>query len=143
MIFIGEISKKKIHDHILEDSIIKDLWWSKNLPSLFKIWFERIEINQMNFGLWERSLMFLQRTFWSYKVKRTSSFIILRITNISIFFLPCYLLMIFCEKCFIERRLSRMLSNSQLNNHHSRIKARLDFMFNGSFIIQIKQFILE
>ena len=40
---------KKIHDHMHEDSIIKDFGWSKNLPSLFKIWFGRIEINQMNF----------------------------------------------------------------------------------------------
>jgi len=39
MILIGEISKKKIHDYMFGDSIIKDLWWSKNLPSLFKIWF--------------------------------------------------------------------------------------------------------
>jgi hypothetical protein len=30
-----KISKKKIHDHMLEDSIIKDLGWSKNLPSFF------------------------------------------------------------------------------------------------------------
>jgi len=40
MILIEEISKKKIHDYILGDSIIQDLGWSKNLPSLFKIWFE-------------------------------------------------------------------------------------------------------
>jgi len=39
MILIGKISKNKIHDHMLGDSIIKDLGWSKNLPSLFKIWF--------------------------------------------------------------------------------------------------------
>jgi len=38
MILIGEISKK-IHDYMFGDSIIKDLWWFKNLPSLFKIWF--------------------------------------------------------------------------------------------------------
>ena len=37
MILVGEISKKKIHDHMLGDSIIKDIRWSKNLPSLFKI----------------------------------------------------------------------------------------------------------
>jgi len=37
MILIGELSKKKIHDHMHEDSIIKDVGWSKNLPSLFKI----------------------------------------------------------------------------------------------------------
>jgi len=32
-----------------EDSIIIDIRWSKNLPSFFKIWFGRIEINQRNF----------------------------------------------------------------------------------------------
>jgi len=40
---------KKIHDHMDEDSIIKDLGRSKNRPSLFKICFRRIEINQRNF----------------------------------------------------------------------------------------------
>ena len=40
---------KKIDDHMHEDSIIKDLGRSKNLPSLFKISFRRIEINQRNF----------------------------------------------------------------------------------------------
>jgi len=44
MILVGEISKKKIHDHMLG----------------------------------ERFLMFLQISFWSYKVKKTSSFDVLK-----------------------------------------------------------------
>jgi len=45
------------------------------------------------FLLWERFLMFLQRTFWSYKVKRTSSLYVF--FNTYLHLLSCYLLMYF------------------------------------------------
>jgi hypothetical protein len=70
------------------------------------IWENRNQSDE--FWLWERSLMFLQRTFWSYKVKVTSSFIILRITNISILF---FLVITndFCEKLFHKNNLKNDL----------------------------------
>ena len=101
---IGELSWKKIHDHMHEDSIIIDMGWSKNFPSFFKIWFGRIEINQRNFFL-ERFLMFSQRTFWSYKVKRISSLYIF--FNTYLHLLSCYLVMCFVRmfqwECSRER----------------------------------------
>jgi len=44
--FVNDIDWRIIEEenscHMHEDSIIKHLGWSKNLPSLFKIWFGRI-----------------------------------------------------------------------------------------------------
>ena len=69
MIFIGELWKKIIHDHMHGDSIIKDLGWFKNFSSLFKIWFGKIEIKQSNFYFEERFLMSLIEHYGHTKKK--------------------------------------------------------------------------
>jgi len=91
MILIGKISKKKIHDDILEDSILKDLGWSKNLSSFFfKIWFGRKEINQRNF-YFERGFSCSYKEHSGHtKWREHPHLMFLKITHIYIYYLVIY-----------------------------------------------------
>jgi len=110
---IGELSKKKIHDHMEENSwsyaqrfYHKRIRMIQESSIIFQvmIWENRNQSKELL--LWERFLMFLQRTFWSYKVKRLSSLDVFK-DNTYLHLLSCYLLMCFVKmfqwECSWER----------------------------------------
>jgi len=101
---IGELSRKKIHDHMHEGSIIIDIGWSKNLPSFFKIWFGRIEINQRNFYFEKVSHVLTKNIL---VIQSEENILTLYFFNTYLHLLSCYLLMCFVRmfqwECSRER----------------------------------------